>query len=61
MSLGLLALVFEHIDITDKGNWTCEATPLTTGGNSAQEQPQIITAADTRKSFELLVNRMFFF
>lgn len=41
--LGLLALVFEHISLDDKGNWTCEM-------DSA-------AAREATKSFELLVNR----
>ncbi|KAM8715658.1 hypothetical protein ACLKA7_002671 [Drosophila subpalustris] len=40
---GLLALVFEHISLDDKGNWTCEM-------DSA-------AARDATKSFELLVNQ----
>ncbi|XP_032294270.1 neural cell adhesion molecule 2 isoform X1 [Drosophila virilis] len=40
---GLLALVFEHISLDDKGNWTCEMD------SSA--------AREARKSFELLVNQ----
>lgn len=42
-ALGQLALVFEHISLEDKGNWTCEMD------SSAAREP--------RKSFELLVNR----
>ncbi|XP_037883863.1 neural cell adhesion molecule 2 [Glossina fuscipes] len=41
---GLLALVFEHIALADKGNWTCEAL--------SKE-----TRKKERKSFELLVNQ----
>lgn len=40
--LGLLALVFEHISLNDKGNWTCNAH---------------LEATKEHKSFELLVNR----
>lgn len=40
--LGLLALVFEHISLDDKGNWTCNAH---------------LDEMEERKSFELLVNR----
>ncbi|XP_034473648.1 neural cell adhesion molecule 2 [Drosophila innubila] len=40
---GLLALVFEHISLDDKGNWTCEM-------DSA-------AAREATKSFELLVNQ----
>ncbi|EDW75702.2 uncharacterized protein Dwil_GK15057 [Drosophila willistoni] len=40
---GLLALVFEHISLDDKGNWTCEV-------NANAER-------DAKKSFELLVNQ----
>ncbi|XP_030383097.1 fasciclin-2 [Scaptodrosophila lebanonensis] len=39
---GFLALVFEHISLADKGNWTCEADAAT---------------QDAKKSFELLVNQ----
>lgn len=41
---GTLALVFTHIALEDKGNWTCEA--------NAKDIKE-------RKSFELLVYRMY--
>lgn len=41
---GLLALVFEHISLDDKGNWTCEM--------DSAAKPR-----EAKKSFELLVNR----
>ncbi|XP_034100241.1 neural cell adhesion molecule 2 isoform X1 [Drosophila albomicans] len=41
---GLLALVFEHISLDDKGNWTCEMDPAA-------------AAREPTKSFELLVNQ----
>ncbi|KAH8403311.1 hypothetical protein KR222_010327, partial [Zaprionus bogoriensis] len=40
---GLLALVFEHISLDDKGNWTCEMDSAAT--------------RETKQSFELLVNQ----
>ncbi|XP_049302601.1 neural cell adhesion molecule 1-A [Bactrocera dorsalis] len=63
---GFLALVFEHIALTDKGNWTCEATLTNNNNNneatSAASTPDAgstatLASGEARKSFELLVNQ----
>ncbi|XP_067624927.1 neural cell adhesion molecule 2 isoform X2 [Eurosta solidaginis] len=64
---GFLALVFEHIALTDKGNWTCEATLTNNNNNDASSSAAAATIAgdasptlgkrELKKSFELLVNQ----
>lgn len=67
MHAEFLALVFEHIALTDKGNWTCEATLTNNNNNeatSAASTPDAgstatVASGEARRSFELLVNRTF--
>ncbi|XP_034667942.1 neural cell adhesion molecule 2 isoform X1 [Drosophila subobscura] len=46
---GLLALVFEHISLDDRGNWTCEVT--------GHQNRNVNTEREFFSSFELLVNQ----
>jgi len=48
---GLLALVFEHIALEDRGNWTCEVNGNRNGNRNVNVEREFLA------SFELLVNR----
>ncbi|KAH8298219.1 hypothetical protein KR018_011140, partial [Drosophila ironensis] len=48
---GLLALVFEHISLDDRGNWTCEVNGNRNGNRNVNVEREFLV------SFELLVNQ----
>ncbi|KMY87561.1 neural cell adhesion molecule 2 [Drosophila simulans] len=48
---GLLALVFEHIALEDRGNWTCEVNGNRNGNRNVNVEREFLA------SFELLVNQ----
>ncbi|XP_017153560.1 neural cell adhesion molecule 2 [Drosophila miranda] len=50
---GLLALVFEHISLDDRGNWTCEVN----GYGNGNQNRNVNTEREFFSSFELLVNQ----
>ncbi|XP_070133821.1 uncharacterized protein [Drosophila bipectinata] len=50
-TMGLLALVFEHISLDDRGNWTCEVNGNGNGNRNVNVEREFLA------SFELLVNQ----